>query len=854
MKNMNKTSKTEDFPAITFLINELRTAFHKHGSAKFELPETVPNSLLLEAQNHLESSEAESAEIKIYNALLGGLYVEACYLCVAAEEFYKKLKQEADRDFIKGLRDNILIKFFPPYKRDKELLEDLKGWTHQRLWKVYGPTSGRFEEHKETNGIADSFTPSYILGNGLQIQEPSHTLLPSGEPVSSYDTPEHTFELRLQATRDSGTKLRIDKFAERLSLNAHDRAILLLLLTIEMDTGFHNKRRQWVNDDAFYSVGFILNLLTDSYDEVQKYLARLNSRAPLIRHQLVYLNTTASRLGTPLHNHLIELDECVCAFGHDRPHWPQGIDSIARIYEVQERPGQAYFKGKLEKLERVMLRRQSYNGLNKQEATSTGQEIAYVGINGMTLGTTRALALTFATEHCRPLLEMTNNLQHLNTVRFEQLFRLIVREALLHNAVIFIDGTGGWEDDSGILDLLRAIERCAPYYGQPILFDCPLPGDDVLKRELSPFFEIRILPPTLDEQVVIWQEALSHTSFGEMKERDLRTRVCDMALSVEDIHRAVSLAADNAWLNSEDDVCIISPDSLRAMATSKLNRGLHAIADRVTTTLTWNDVILPNSVLEQLMEIVTYARYQRKVYEEWGFGAKMPYGRANSSLFTGPPGTGKTMVAGIIAHELGMDLFRIEMSQVISKFIGETEKNLGKVFDEASRSHAVILFDEADSLFAKRTEVKSHHDRYSNLEVNYLLQRIEEFDGITILTSNFPKNIDDAFARRLKFKINFPIPSEKERIKLWKLMIPSNVTTKKIDFERIGKVFEFTGANIKDAVVRSAFQAAERGKPIDSSMLEEAGIAVYREMGKLIRVKDGRIHLPEQWYEPDEVE
>src|SRR5690606_36008172 len=209
-----------------------------------------------------------------------------------------------------------------------------------------------------------------------------------------------------------------------------------------------------------------------------------------------------------------------------------------------------------------------------------------------------------------------------------------------------------------------------------------------------------------------------------------------------------------------------------AMAASKKQMGMRGIAQKVSTSLTWNDVVLPDEVLATLMEIVTYARYQRKVFDDWGFGAKLPYGRSNSALFTGSPGTGKTMVAGIIARELGMDLFRVDVSQIVSKYIGETEKNLAKIFDEASQGHVVLLFDEADSLFAKRTSVKSSHDRYANLEVNYLLQRIEVYDGVTVLTSNFPDNIDDAFARRIRFKVDFPFPDEAERAKLWRIMVP----------------------------------------------------------------------------------
>jgi SpoVK/Ycf46/Vps4 family AAA+-type ATPase len=202
------------------------------------------------------------------------------------------------------------------------------------------------------------------------------------------------------------------------------------------------------------------------------------------------------------------------------------------------------------------------------------------------------------------------------------------------------------------------------------------------------------------------------------------------------------------------------------------------------------------------------------------------------------------MTASIIARELGMDLFRVEISAIVSKYVGETEKNLAKVFDEAASGHAVLLFDEADALFTKRTEVKSSNDRYSNLEVNYLLQKIESFEGVTVLTTNNADNIDEAFARRIKFKVNFPFPDEQERARLWEFMLPASVErAEAIDFRRLGRAFDLAGGNIKNAVLRAAFQAAEAGAAVDTEFLEHAGIAESREMGKLVRERDGRVVL-----------
>ena len=743
--------------------------------------------------------ELETLSEDAKQALLDGFPGEAVELLRNVYEGLVSENQFDEAQKAHELTELLLQIFFPGYKTDGELIEDIKEWSRARLYVLYCP-----DERSESESIySDREVMELRAGWSLKL---SNTV----------------------------ADLRILKFARDLNLFTEDVLWLLVLLGVEEDIKFHSLRRLWVNDDDFYSVGLILNLL--SHGDSELFLRRLDARSQLIRHRLVYLNTPATRFGTGLRNHLIELDESVSAYLDGRDFWPAGIDSIAKLHPIADRPGQLYFGKKLESLDRAMHQ--------------DGRDITYcfLLINGVTLGTCMSLALTWAARHERPLLEVRAQLLFNNPADFETIFRLIIREALLRDAIIFIEAQRLWGDGSdGASEVLRGIERSAPYYGQPILFDAPPEGEDIIKRTLSPIFEVRILPPTLDEQILIWEDALEYAGLEPIPEQSLRTRVCDMALSVEDIHRAVRLAYDNAWLKGNPEEAMrVKPESLRAMATSKLNQGMYALADRITTTLTWNDAILPSEVLERLMEVVTYARYQRKVFEEWGFGAKVPYGRANSSLFVGPPGTGKTMVAGIIAHELGMDLFRVDMSQMVSKYIGETEKNLAKIFDEASRSHAVMLFDEADSLFAKRTEVKSHHDRYSNLEVNYLLQRIETFDGVTILTSNFPKNIDDAFARRIKFKVNFPFPDEKDRENLWRIMLPRDArVSNDIDFERISKIFEFSGANIKDAILRSAFKAAERGCPIHTELLEEAGIVVYREMGKLIRVRDGRVALPD---------
>ena len=266
------------------------------------------------------------------------------------------------------------------------------------------------------------------------------------------------------------------------------------------------------------------------------------------------------------------------------------------------------------------------------------------------------------------------------------------------------------------------------------------------------------------------------------------------------------------------------------------SRGLVHLADRVEKWFTFDDAVLSEETLDGLEAMLGYARHRRFVLDEWGFRRLLPYGQGLGVLFTGPPGTGKTMCASIVARELGMELYRVDLSRVVNKYIGETEKNLARIFDEARGGNCVLLFDEADAMFARRTEVRTSVDRYANLEVNYLLQRMEQHDGVTVLTTNFEGSIDKAFRRRLKFHIQFPTPKAKERTLLWKAMIPAEADVEAgIRFDQLGKEFEFTGGYIKNAIVRAAVMARELEEPISEELLFEAADREARESGRLVR-------------------
>ena len=266
-----------------------------------------------------------------------------------------------------------------------------------------------------------------------------------------------------------------------------------------------------------------------------------------------------------------------------------------------------------------------------------------------------------------------------------------------------------------------------------------------------------------------------------------------------------------------------------------LGQRLGKLARRIEWKQTWDDLVLPDAQREQVDELIARVRHRREVLEGQGFGDKVAKGHGLVALLSGEPGTGKTMVAGLVASALGLDLYQVDLSVVVSKYIGETEKGLARLFDAAESGHVVLLFDEADALFAKRSEVRSSNDRYANLETNYLLQRLEAFGGISILTTNNEAALDDAFRRRIAVHIKFPMPEEDERARLWRAMFPAKAAVERdLDVRKLAHDFEMSGGHIKNAVLRAAYLAAVANGVITMAHLRRAARIEYEAMGRIV--------------------
>jgi SpoVK/Ycf46/Vps4 family AAA+-type ATPase len=282
----------------------------------------------------------------------------------------------------------------------------------------------------------------------------------------------------------------------------------------------------------------------------------------------------------------------------------------------------------------------------------------------------------------------------------------------------------------------------------------------------------------------------------------------------------------------------LTNDDLFAASRAHSNQNLTHLATKIQPRYTWEDIILPEDTLSQLHEMVNMVKHRPTVYDDWGFDRKLALGKGLSALFAGSSGTGKTMSADIMAGVLGLDLYKIDLSTVVSIYIGETEKNLDRIFTEAATSNAILFFDEADAIFGKRSEVKDSHDRYANIEISYLLQRMEMYDGVVILATNLRANLDEAFTRRLHFVVEFPFPEAADRERIWQVNFPVETPlTPDVDFKLLAERFRIPGGNIRNIILSAAFLAAEEKQTVGMKQLLHASQREYQKLGRLIDEK-----------------
>jgi hypothetical protein len=409
------------------------------------------------------------------------------------------------------------------------------------------------------------------------------------------------------------------------------------------------------------------------------------------------------------------------------------------------------------------------------------------------------------------------NLVQTSSAEMNLLVRLLERETILSGTAVLLESDDLPTADTASTMVALLLESLHA----PLILSSRQPLSTV-SRPRAVFYTSR---PTRAEQAELWRRSLQSQQ-SEAKETLINTLVAQFNLAPVAIRSAAHrIHGDADPVAPEHTLTPTLWDACRIEARPRLE----GVAQRIEATATWDDLVLPGKEREQMRHISLHVRQRIRVYEGWGFADRSSRGLGISALFAGPTGTGKTTAAEVLAHELRLDLFRVDLSQVISKYIGETEKNLSRVFDAAEQGAAVLLFDEADALFGKRTEVKDSHDRYANCEVSYLLQRMEAYRGLAILTTNRKSSLDQAFLRRLRFVVEFPFPEAAQRAEIWRRIFPARTPVDGLNIERLSRL-RVSGGNIHNIAMGAAFLAADAGQPV---RMEHLLVAARTEFAKL---------------------
>lgn len=615
----------------------------------------------------------------------------------------------------------------------------------------------------------------------------------------------------------------LDSLARWFGLSDFDLDLVLIALAPEIDLRYE-RVYGFLQDDTTRrraSVDLALSLRCVSAADKLARLAHFAPDAPLMRHAVLHLTADPQHAEPPLPAHLLTLDPQILAalLGH------RGLDrrlsGFCRASDVTEiasppmpaerRDGLLALANRAVRLEwPLILHFQGRLGLGQHEAACV---LARTLGCGMLTADLARLAAT--TADIAPAL------------------RLMVREAWLHDRLLYLDDA----------DALRGAERATAagalmaalgaHRGVSVLagesdWTVPAAGGADLVR-------VQFETPGFVARGATWRDGLAAAGI-DAGDAVIETLAARFRFATAEIDETLAAARGPALWRGEPaptvaDVFAAARD--RSGRDLRHGAGIRALARRIAPKQDWDDLVLPSGQTEQLHEVCDQARLRPVVHSDWGFSQKLSTGRGLNVLFAGPPGTGKTMAAEVIASELGLDLYKIDLSQVVSKFIGDTEKNLDRIFTAAETADVILFFDEADALFGRRSEVTDSHDRYANIETGYLLQKMEEFEGLAILATNLRQNMDDAFLRRLQVVVEFPFPDEAQRRRIWEVTFPPEAPlADSVDFAALARSVRLPGGNIRNIALAAAFYAAAENSRIGMTHLVRAA---RREHDKLSR-------------------
>lgn len=654
--------------------------------------------------------------------------------------------------------------------------------------------------------------------------------------------------VRKTASSERNVSLRLERLRELFRLSHDEVDILLISLAPEVSNRYQ-RFFAYLQDDKNQirpNVDLVLKLLQGPFNTDHGKIDRYNllaDTAPLVRANLIYLEDETHRPGQPLLNRVVKTDARIRDYLFGSDNMSHEMHDIASCHA----PGRC--------LDDLLIRKEFKNSLLalvrnvdlERKCTILYLQGGYgTGKRSMAEGLCRVAGLKLLRVDLASVMQ-------LKPAEFRRKLAALVREAELQEAALYIDKfddllpgqaeeknnakeTPATRNDTLLHALISVLVKrngLVFFAGKQVweprdqsgrysFFRIPLPDADTREREQFWRLMLKAYPRLADDV-------------------DLAAFSDRFKFSPGQIHDALATATSiSRWRNPLNTA--INNEDLGRACRLQSNRGLERLAQNISTCYRWDDLVLapgPKSILE---EIRARVMHRALVYEHWGFDNKLAMGKGLHLLFSGPPGTGKTMAADVLANEFAMSLYKIDLSSVVSKYIGETEKNLSEVFREGETSNAILFFDEAEALFGKRSEVKDAHDRHANIEVGYLLQRMEQYAGIVILATNFRRNMDDAFTRRLHFCVDFPLPDREERLKIWNRIWPQELPrAADLDMEFLADRLHISGGYIRNIALAAAFLAAEearheRQEPlVTMEHLLRATRREYQKMGQILK-------------------
>jgi ATPase family associated with various cellular activities (AAA) len=685
---------------------------------------------------------------------------------------------------------------------DKFLSTALR-WLRLRLLRLAKSTSIVLSQPTITNELSSLTIFDRVLRRTPVAVPASVPALP---PPTDNEEEIAQLEAEIKSLEDLKPPLSLVALKQQLGLSQFEANVLLLCAAMELDTRTAGlcSRAQDDPQRPYPTFALALTLFDDPAWEA------LSPDRPLRYWRLIEINQPGAQ---PLTSSALRADERIVNYIKGLNTLDDRLATFISAMDIMQSSGDPLPPSQQSIVDQIIRRWQS---------TPNNTALPIVQMLGPNLTSKELLAAHAAAALGRHLYRLAAESLPAQVTDIETLARLWQRESTLLPLALFLDAQ---EVDDISSEHSAALRRFLARADGVIFFSTR----ESWQRLPRLTFSLDITKPTNAEQQATWREVLGEqsTALAGRLAAQFNLNVPTIAQVVQDVLNESNENADQLEPRVWVRCCNITRPRL------------DALAQRLDPKATWDDLVLPPEQSNLLRQIAQQVGQRHTVYEDWGFADKMNRGLGISALFAGESGTGKTMAAEVIANELQLNLYRIDLSAVVSKYIGETEKNLRKLFDAAEDGGAILFFDEADALFGKRSEVKDSHDRYANIEINYLLQRMEAYRGLAILATNRRSALDPAFMRRLRFIVNFPFPGLGERKLIWQKVFPSQVPKAELDYERLGR-FNITGGNIHSIALNAAFMAAQTGSKVSMPLILSATQTEFRKLEKPINEAEFR--------------